>query len=419
MFTHYRNTLSAFSRDTRLVIAAAAVVGFAYVGIFFLLFNLYLLRLGYEKDFIGLVIAAAQIGVVLFSIPAGSLGGRYGSRKMAIAGLGIITVGLGLLTLAEFIPAGGASFWIIFSYIVAWLGGALYLVNTPTFLMALTSDEERPHAFSVRRMLVPLAGFAGSIVGGYLPVLFASWLGVSSEHPAPYRYALFIAAILMGGAFFSLLATGEAELDRPRPRKEARGPVPAGAMAIMGLVAIFLYIGRGSFYQFFNVYLDDGLHLSSSRIGWLFGVGQLLGGLAALATPLAVKRLGKGRTVTLGILGMAFSLLPLALIFHWGAAGLGFIAANMLYTFTEPAFNIYQQELVVPSRRAMMSGAIIAATSLGTAAIALAAGSLITGFGYAGLFLTGAVAAVVSAVLFWGYAQMRRNPEPKLLAVEG
>ena len=76
MIQTYLHTFRLFSRDTRLYLAANTVTSISYTGMYVMLFNLYLLRLGYGTEFIGLVNAAAQHGVDVFSLPAVMLGHR-------------------------------------------------------------------------------------------------------------------------------------------------------------------------------------------------------------------------------------------------------------------------------------------------------------------------------------------------------
>jgi hypothetical protein len=57
--------------------------------------------------------------------------------------------------------------------------------------------EERNRVFCVRAAMQPLAGSAGSFAGGLLPGLFAKALSVMLDHPAGYRYSLFMAALLL------------------------------------------------------------------------------------------------------------------------------------------------------------------------------------------------------------------------------
>ena len=70
-----------FNRDVWLVLITWALMGFAYTGVFLVLFNLYLLRLGYGPEFVGIVNGVGLIAA-LVSLPAGALGKRWGSRRL-------------------------------------------------------------------------------------------------------------------------------------------------------------------------------------------------------------------------------------------------------------------------------------------------------------------------------------------------
>ena len=404
MFSTYRNAIRSFSQDVKLVLISSAFINFGYVGIFVMLFNLYLLRLGFGTEFIGLINAVAQLGFALFSLPAGAIGSRWGSRRMAIIGLAVAVFGLFLVPMAEWLPKAWWSAWLMSSYVLAWLGGALFLVNMNPFLMALTKPDERAHVFSVRQAILPLAGFAGNLTGGFLPTAFANWQGLTLDQAGPYRYALFAAALLLMPAVVALIKTQEVEETRPQMETKAmKQAPPVGLISFIALIVLLQVAGYSAANIFFNVYLDQGLQVSTSTIGFLSALGQLIAAPAALLTPLVVMRLGKGKTIIGGFLGLAISLLPLALLPYWGTAGLGFIGVNALFIFTAPVFVICQQELVSPATRATMSGAAAMATGLGTAAMAFGGGYLIVNFGYQTLFLTGAGLVTLSAILFWTF----------------
>ena len=119
MTKKYVEKIRLFNRDVHLFLLVTALTGFCYVGMYVMLFNLYLLRLGYDLAFIGLINGAAQLGMALFSLPAGMLGRRFSSRRMLILGLCIATVGLGILPLAEAMPTGWQSAWLITTYVFA------------------------------------------------------------------------------------------------------------------------------------------------------------------------------------------------------------------------------------------------------------------------------------------------------------
>jgi MFS family permease len=320
---------------------------------------------------------------------------------MLIAGMTLMVAGFGLLPLGEFMSEAYRALWLLVTFLTASLGGAMYIVNSNPFLMNSTGPRERNHVYSVGAALWPLAGFGGSLVGGFLPGFFATALGTSLDHPAPYRYPLLIAALLLVPALLALLDTREAIVVRTRKEGAQTGPVPLGLIAIVALVVLLGAAGEGVARIFFNVYMDAGLGLPIAQIGVLAAAGQLVAVPAALAMPLLAARWGGGRTVFGGSLGIALSLLPLALIPHWSAAGAGFMGVIALVSIRNPANIIYAMEMVSPSWRSATSGAIFMSQGLSFAAMALGGGYAITVLGYSSLFLIGAGLTAAGAVVFW------------------
>lgn len=187
---NFLQTLRLFRRDVRLFLIATAFLGFSFFGISTLLLNLYLLRLGYGPEFLGLVNGAGALGLAGVSLFAGMVGKRWGYRRTLATGLVLDMVGLGLLPFAEFVPAGWQVGWLLATNTLAWIGGATFVVNSSPFLMAATKPQERNHAFSMQSALMPLAGFAGNLIGGLMPGIFAGILGFSLNESAPYRFPL-------------------------------------------------------------------------------------------------------------------------------------------------------------------------------------------------------------------------------------
>lgn len=409
----YLHTLSLLSRNVGLYLATSAIIGFtAFGGIYPLLLNLYLLRLGYGPELIGLVNAAGLLSLAVFSLPAGALGRRLGIRRMLIAGMSLATVGFGLLPLGEFIPRVYHARWAVASYALAWLGAAFYIVNGTPFLMGATRPEERNHAFSVRAALWPLAGFVGSLAGGLLPGLFATRLDISLNHPAPYRYSLLIAALLVIPSIPVLLATREADAGDAQEAVVEKRAAPVGLIALVAFILLLQVAGEGVVRTFFNVYLDASLHVLTARVGVIAAFGQLLSVPAALATPFLMSRWGNGRTFVLGSLGMALSLLLLALVHHWVAAGLGFMGLLAALSVTIPAFSIFSQEAVSPGWRGVMSGTTTTALGISFSAMALGGGYTIATLGYKSVFLMGACLTAAGALLFWA-CFLRRSRSPR------
>jgi len=409
MTTTYLQKVRHFSRNVRLYIIAWILIGFAYMGIYSVLFNLYLLRLGYGPQFIGLINGLGLFALAPASLPAGALGRRWGSRRMMIIGAIVNTVGFGLILLAESVPIGWRSGWLVGNWVLVCLAGPLFTVNGPPFLMGSTTPEERDLAFSVSSALSALAGFVGSVVAGFLPGFLSRALNVSLDQPAPFRYPLFLVSALYMIMILVLLATKEVAVGQTQEAVSEEGPAPFALIALMALVRLFWSTGDWAPNVFFNVYMDAVLHAPTSLIGSLAAVGKLMGGAAALAMPLLVARWGRERTIGWGTLALALSLVVLVLVPQWGAAGIGFIAARALISLLNPTFNVYGQEIVSPSWRAVISGATWMAMGLGASSIAVGGGYIVAALGYPSLFLTAAGLTGVGAILFWAYFHVPRG----------
>jgi hypothetical protein len=210
MASAYLRKLRLFNRDVRLYLIAIALIGLTISGgIRQMLLNLYLVRLGYGPQFIGLVNAASSQGFAVLSLPADALAPRWGTRRIMIAGSVLMVVHCGLFPFAEAVPGAWQRGWLITTYVVAWAGVAICFVNGLPFLMATTGPEERHHAFATQLALEPLFGFVGSLIAGFLPGVVALMLGASLSDPATYRVPLFISALLLAPAVLALWRTSE------------------------------------------------------------------------------------------------------------------------------------------------------------------------------------------------------------------
>ena len=392
--------LGRFDRSVRLFMVVSALFGFTiFGGIYGLLLNLFLVRLGYGPAFVGLVNAGGNLALALFAIPAGALGNRWGSRRAIIRGLSLAVAGLGLLPAAEFVPGVMRDGWILVTYMAAWLGIALYFVNSNPFLMRVTTPVERNHAFSIQAALWPIAGFAGSLVGGLLPGWIARTLDTPLDNPAPYRYPLMIAAVLLIPAVIAMRATTEGTSSPLRQVEAKSGAPPRRLILMLALITLLQLAGEGAVRTFFNVYLDTALQVPTARIGMLSGLAQLLAVPAALATPTLAARIGNRDTVVVGSFGMALSMLPLAFIPHAAAASLGYVGLTAMASIRRPAISVYGMDIVPPSWRTTMSSATTMSLGASWCLIALAGGYLITRLSYPTFFLAAAIVTALGAIL--------------------
>ncbi|MCS6826052.1 MAG: MFS transporter [Caldilinea sp.] len=416
MWAAYVETLRNATRNAQIVLTLSAVMGLSIDGgVYSVVFNLYLLRLNFGPEFVGQINSVANLTFALGSLAAGWLGMRYGNRRIMIAGMGIALVGALALPFGELIPRTARAPWLTTTLLLAYLGLALYFVNSGPFLIRVTPVSARGAIFAVQSAISGLASFAGGLLGGMLPALFALWMGVSRMHPGPYRMPLLLVGALMVGALLLVLQTREPEADEAEPESlEAKpgAPRPRSAYPLilfMSIVRFLQVAGVGVAVTFFNVYMDAALHVATPTIGMLAAVARLIAVPAALIGPAFARRVGYGEAAMLGSFGSALSLLPLALFPNPMAAGFGFISLLAFTAIRYPTFYVYIMERTPPRLRATMTGAGEMAAGFSFALISLLGGYIIVQYGYAAAFWLGAVFTLAGTALFAVYVWKQRK----------
>jgi len=341
MFRDWR-VLFTFNRNIRLFLSAWALIAFAYFGIQGVLFNLYLLRLGFDTQFIGSLIAAGQIVWALTALPAGVIGRRFGLRTALIMGSAISALSVGLLLIVEWFPQDAWGTWLYFAWILTWLGAALLTVNSIPFLLHASGAGERNHAFAAQGAVIALFGFVGSLVAGFLPGIFSVWSGQSLDQPAPYWYPLWLVPLAHLVCIAVWAGAQPVHLVKDSGSVES-APMPIGLFVFLGVVVFLQTAGEGSVRAFFNVYLDKALQMPTAQIGVIFGVGQLLPVIVSLVTPLLLARWGAPRVLALTSVGAGLVSLPLALFQHWIPATLGFVGLMSMLAINAPTRSIFSQ----------------------------------------------------------------------------
>lgn len=405
-----RNLLATFQRlprDTRLYIWAWGLAAFGYFGIWGVLFNLYLLRLGYGPEMIGLLVGGGQLVWGLSAIPASMIGGRIGNRKGMILGMTLAGITIALLLLAQGISAPFQAVWITIWWISSWIGTSLMLVNSTPYIMEVAPLEERRNVFAIQQACMGLLGFVGSLAAGFLPNLFAGLADAAVDSSTAYWYVLWLTPLSYLCATWLLKRT---EI-RPPVVREVQGSqdavMPIFIIAFVGVIVFLQTAGEGTIRAFFNVYLDTSLQTPTSRIGLVMGLGQFLPIISSLAAPQVMAYWGVGRTIVVMAALSSLFMLVLAYFANWGAASAGYVGVLFTISISSVARNIFSQELVAPRWRTIMSAAFTIGLALGWASAAGLGGYLITASGYRTLFFVGAMMALCSGMLLWGYLHVQ------------
>ena len=115
--------IRSFRRNTWLYLVAPGLIGFTiFGGIYTLLLNLYLLRLGYDATFVGVVNGTGFLSLSICAIPMGEMGNRIGLRRSMIVGILLAMTGYGGLPMAEWMPAAIRPIWLIGCFVIGYSG---------------------------------------------------------------------------------------------------------------------------------------------------------------------------------------------------------------------------------------------------------------------------------------------------------
>jgi len=346
--------------------------------IYVLLYNLYLLDLGFREDFVGQVSGASTAGSVAAALPAAVLARRFGLGKMILwsfAAVGAISVLRALVSTR--VPLLGLAF-------LNGISMSVFAVALAPAIARLTSEKARATGFSISTSSSIALGILGSWLGGRLSL----WLG--GKQPA----------MLVGCALVGLALWPAARLKiLPAPAEGAK-LYPRNRFVVRFLIVFALWnLANGLFNPFANTYFAR-LHVPVERIGLIFSGGQLAQVVALMLAPLVLRRLGMVSGTAAMLMATAVMLGTLASGPAAGIAAFLFAAYMAFQYMTDPGINTLLMDRVREQERGG-AVALMMLVSFGAQFVSsLAGGGSIARFGYSKVLACAAGLAAVAAVAF-------------------
>ena len=390
------------SRAIKLFIAYTLLANIG-LGVFQLIYNLYLVRLGYREDFIGTISAVTTVCVGVAALAMGPLTNRFGSWRCILFGL--VTVSLALLGQALF-----TNEWLLLASAgLTGIGQAGLIVPNMPFIIDNTEDGERPDISAIVFSVMSLSMTAGSLIGGRLPGM----LGVLGSNFAPEAIATYRATLLAG---IALTIVGLLPLvligNRQRGMALTSGSLIQSGHATRRVrhdMAIFVAVGglfsvsAAAIVPFYAVYLQD-LGATSSVIGTVFALSGVAGAIVGIFAPPLARRFG----VLPVAAGARFAGVPLLvlLIFVPGLklAFLAYIVRAVAMTLAWPIDSNLISEVLPGRQRATVFSLRSAAWNCSWAVSSFLVGKLIVATNsYNVVFITSSLFATLALVLFTVY----------------
>ncbi|MSS70479.1 MAG: MFS transporter [Candidatus Latescibacteria bacterium] len=403
----YRVDVRRFSRNAQFYFAFSILYS-SGMSLFSLLYNLYLLRLGYREDFIGLLAGMTPLTSGLFAIPIGMGSDRWGRKPfMAAASLLLAFSQVGLCLITHSTP-------LLILGLLSGISPAMVYVNHVPYLSENSRPEDRGTVISLAFSTYIITAMVMSLVGGNLPRWIGGWMGVGLDRPEPFRYALMFGSAITALSILPALRMREARPSREALPKEAVPsspvPVPWGILLIFAATSALRGLGMGLSFPFFNVFFEESIHASTRQIGLLFFCARFVSMPSAVVSPGITRRFGPVPALFSLRMISGLSLAVLGATDHLLLALGIFLIYSIAESMATPQEMIFATNQVSRAYWGRGQSLRVTGFQLSAAVGSVMAGRMIVSVGYGLTFGLAAVAVFGSAILLlskfgWHYRE--------------
>jgi MFS family permease len=393
-FQRYIKPLGMLSRNAKLYIVSTVLQGLGS-GIWGVIFYLYLKlpEVGFQPNFIGNLFTVSGLATGLVALPAGLIIERLGTKRALIIGLTSNIANLVQIVMLQ--PSA-----LLLASLVSGLIGTIGWVASAPFIMENSTSEERTYVFSVMSVV-------GSYVGGFMPDLFNTFLGLNTGTNASatgYRAALMISMFLVLIAVIPILLIRENKKHGAQKMSEllTLRNIKSHRTILKFLIPVgIIGFGAGFIVPLFNLFFSLKFNASTQEIGILtaFGNATLVAG--TLLAPALSRKLGKVRSIALcEFLSMPFIML-MTIVPNFALAGAAYVSRNTLMNMAGPISSTFQMEKVTETERATTNGLIVMADNIPRSITASVSGEMMTLSDFYTPFLATTIAYFIASSLFF------------------
>jgi MFS family permease len=395
----YAARVRAFTPNARLYLFNVAILGAVY-GIFQLIFNFYVISLGFDKDLLGKLITTGNLTALVAALPMGYLADTIG-RKTSLVLSGVF---LGVAFIVMALWRTQASFYSM--NILSGMAQSLAAVVMFPFMMENSSETERTYLFSFGQGIQMALTSVGAWAGGNLPRWIGQAQNVSATSSSAYGNSVLIAGI---GAMIGVIpliflkAANDKSSQRTAFAPFAYASEHPVLLVKMISPMLLTSIGAGLIIPFMNVFFREVYHQPDPVIGTLFAWGSLAMGIGLLIAPPIAERTGKIQLVviTQGLSIPFLILLGFAPIF-WISA-VAYYMRVALMNMSGPVYQAYIMERIEPSARATVASLVNMSWNFGWAFSPIISGWLQVRYGFTLPFIGTIALYTVSVILYWAF----------------
>ena len=369
-----------FQKNAKIFIYLTFILGVSQ-SIFGLVYNLYILKLGYTREFLGTLESIPVFVTAALAVPLALLCFNLPLKKNLFITLGLAAAAA--LGLAVF-PS--KAMLISFKFVSGFAGAFMAITSWP--LMAkYSTGKDRNFVFSFQFAFSMLAGFLGNMIGGSLTGWAAVLLSGGAESAQAYRVTMLTAVALMAAAMLPVFYFDESPGSKQAPVKPDLGGVKPFAAFMIFLPQIIIGFGAGMIMPYLNIFFKTAFDLRITSLGFYMSLMPLSMAAGGFIGPWLVKKKGQVRAM---IILQALSIPFLATM---GFSGLilptvtaAFIR-TMLMNASWPVYSVFMLSHFKKEAHPLASAMYTAGWSLTWAFGAKLSGTLQMDFGFNMSFL--------------------------------
>jgi len=382
------------------------------MGVFRLLFNFYVLSLGYDEALLGRLITISSLTALLVALPMGYLADLMGRKKSLLISGALMSASIMGIVLW---PSEGMLYGM---NVVSGIGQSLAAVTMAPFLMENSGEKERTYLFSFSSGLLMAMASVGNWIGGYLPTWIGSSRGVPVISSEAYAGALVVVSLTVAVGLIPLALLRTPRLQRAERSVFAPITYASKHPALLGklvLPMLVTSIGAGLIMPFMNVFFRQVHHQPDPVIGSLFAWGSLAMGLGLLLAPPLADRMGKIQFVVVTqSLSIPFLIILGFSPIFWLSAGAYYVRLALM-NMSGPVYQTFVMEHVEPSARATVASLVSMAWNFGWAFSPTISGYLQVQYGFGPAFLGTIILYTVSTIMYYAFflrGKERQAPAP-------
>jgi MFS family permease len=410
--SEYAARVKAFRPNARLYLLNVVITG-ASMGVFRLLFNFYVLSLGFNEALLGRLITTSSLTALIAALPVGYLADVLGRKSSLVISGALISGSIWAMVMWPF----EGMFYAM--NVVSGLGQSLAAVTMAPFLMENSGEEERTYLFSFSAGLNMAMASVGNWIGGYLPSWVAHSQLVSPIGSQAYGGSLTVIALtaVLGLAPLAIMRVPRLQ----RSERTVFAPLTYAAQhpKLLGklvLPMLVTSIGAGLIMPFMNVFFRVVHNQPDPVIGALFAWGSLAMGIGLLVAPPLADRMGKIQLVviTQGLSIPFLILLGFSPLFWLSTAA--YYVRLALMNMSGPVYQTYVMEHVEPSARATVASLVSMSWNFGWAFSPTISGILQVRYGFGPAFIGTIVLYAISVWMYWAFFWHKRAAEAPVSA---